>query len=265
MPEYTRLNPWSVVSWAREAKEVRHRNGDLPAADEILANVENVLLVNRKNNARRLVHPLRGRFWVACRPSVYLLLLLPPAFAPFAMSAGQFADGVGTYKPERAFFTALAVCLLGMTYLAVFHLRWRRQLVRRRDDVAALFSCFYAGATAFGLVLCHMFADDFDVPLDWYVLPLWILLALCIASVVNQAKSPPNPVWGNVLTMGGEMSPNEVRFEVHRLHPEDRARMLDERDQAVRILVDRGLLTDVDPDELSTRPLGELHRAPEGT
>lgn len=262
MSDYVRLHPWSVVTWAEETARASRSIGEPPASEGLLAQLENILLVNRRNNAKRLAHPLKGRFWVACRPSVYILLLTPPAFAPFAMPAGQMAAGAGAYKPERVFLTALAVCLLGMAYLGIFCLRWRRQPVRRRDAVATLFSFLYAGFTALGLVMCLAFADDFDVPIDWYVLPLIILLALCIASVVYQLKSPPNPAWGTVLSMGGEMSPNKTRFETHRLHPDDQARMLDERDRAVRVLVENGLLPDVDPDELATRPLGLLHLAP---
>jgi len=49
------------------------------------------------------------------------------------------------------------------------------------------------------------------------------------------------------------------RFDVQPLHPEDRAWMMQERDCAVRILIERGLYEGTSAEELAKGPLGQLH------
>lgn len=265
MSDYIRLDPWSVVTWAQATAEAFRSTDEPPKAETLLADLENTLLVNRKPNLRRLAHPVKGRFWLGSRGPLYMLLMLIPLLAPLLMYVGLMAAGdSGSYRPAVAFLTTLAVSLFVIAFLAVFYLAWRRRNPRRRSTVPTIFSCLYVVVGALSLVLYFLNVTAFDVPVDWSVLPLWILLALCVASVVYQVKSPPDPAWSHLWSASGESAPNMTRLEPRRLHPEDRARMLDERDQAVRILVERGLLTDVDPDELSTRPLGELHLDREG-
>lgn len=251
MPDFIRLNPWSVVTWAEQATETLDSRGEVPEPAAILANLENILLTNHKPNRKRLEHGIRRRYWAGALAQLYVLLIAIPLAPAVVFTSGRWWGTTRTYDPYLAYPASAFSGCVGLVVLGVFLHRWRRQ--RLRDYVATVASCLYIAFTAVGLWFAHDRADSFDGPIGWYVAPLWVLLPLSVATACYQLMSPRNEAWDHLL------AEDRTRFDVRRLHPDDQVRMLEERDQAVRILVERGLLTGVDPDELASRPLGRLH------
>lgn len=212
-----------------------------------LVHVEDVLLTNLPRNRKRLRHGLKGGFRAVAWLTVFALLAVSPLAAPVVFSSGRWWGTTREYDAGWAYPAAATVSWIGVLVLAIYYAQWRRQRpVRLRDSNGTKFAVMYVVSTLLALWFAHSASETFDGSIGWYVLPLWILLPLSVLSVVYQVRSPANPV-------------SENRLDVSRIHREDQAWLLEERDQALRVLANRGLLEGASPDELAARPLGELH------
>lgn len=257
MSDYAMPSPWSVVRAAEEFSHSTRYDQPLDTAS-VLAGLENVLLKDNRSNRARLQHQPSGRIRrQAMRQGASIMLSIPLLIPVLWLGTATTPDASWPYP------TTAVVSCIGALVIGSFHLGWRRRHLRH--DVFAVMSVLYTVSTGLGLGVAVLRPKTFQDPIGWFTVPVWILLALCIHSAMRQYTSPRDPAWGHLLSLRSALSPNRVRFEVDRLHPTDQRRMLEERDQAVRVMVERSLLTDIDPDELATRALGELHLEPRGT
>src|SRR5699024_5313403 len=163
------------------------------------------------------------------------------------------SDLTHRYSAGWAYPTAAAGGVLGIAVLSMFFARWFRQRVRLRGRLAPTFCVLYVIAGVLGVYRAQSDAGTFEGTVGWYLAPMWFFLILSVASLVYQFRSPHNPAWDHIIDK------RKWRFDVQRLHPADRAWMMQERDCAVRILIERGLYEGASAEELAKRPLGELH------
>lgn len=234
-----------AVAWAERVTK-DHDHG--------LADLENVLLANDGVNLRRLKHKMRGRVWMGFLFQCSILFYAAPLANFVVFSSGRWWGTTREFGAWWAYPTAAIVSCVGVAALAFYYWRWSRQRVRFRNSAALNVCMVYVVFTVLGLVAAYRLAGTFDGLIGWYVTPMWVFLVLSIASVVYMVRSPVNPAWDTLMSGG------KRRLRVDRIHEEDRAWMLEERGRAIRVLAERGLLEgDETPEELASRPLGELH------
>lgn len=238
--------PGIADEWAaRVPKDHLHR----------LVDVENMLLINNDRNVRRLEPRLEGAGWRIAWLTVFALLAVSPLAAPVVFSSGSFRGTSREYDAGWAYPTAAAVCWIGLVVVGIWLVEWRRRRpVRHRDPNAAKLAVVYVISTGFALSAAHGRAETVDGSIGWYVVPMWILLPASLATAVYQYRSPADPAWPN-----SPLKAAKTRVDVRRIHPDDQAWLLEERDRALRVLADRGMLEGGSPDELANRPLGQLH------
>ena len=239
-----KLDPRRAVRWADHVT-VQHQHS--------LADLENVLLADDRWNHRRLQHQVCGRIRAALVRQLYIVLCGAPLVVFLAFTTGRWWGTTHRYSAGWAYPTAAAGGVLGIAVLSMFFARWFRQRVRLRGRLAPTFCVLYVIAGVLGVYRAQSDAGTFEGTVGWYLAPMWFFLILSVASLVYQFRSPHNPAWDHIIDK------RKWRFDVQRLHPADRAWMMQERDCAVRILIERGLYEGASAEELAKRPLGELH------
>lgn len=233
-----------AVEWAESITEY-HPHG--------LADIENVVLFNDKVNGRQLQHGTSLRFWANCWSELSIALWAAPVAAPVVFTSGRWWGATREYSAWWAYPAAAVVSWIGILVLGIFYLRWRRG-GRFRNGAATAITVVYVVSTALALLAGYRLAGTYDGSIGWYVTPMWIFLLLSIVSVVYMVRSPESRAWDSLLSSG------KKRLPVDRIHADDRAWLLEERGRVIRVLADRGLLEGSKmPEELETRPLGELH------
>lgn len=239
-----KLDPRRAVRWADHVtSEHQHSPADL----------ENVLLANDRWNLSRLKHKVRGRYRAAFLGQMYIAFCGAPLVVFLVFTSGRWWGTTHTYSASWAYPVAAAAAILGVLVLAVFFLRWFTQRVRLRGRLAPTFCVLYVIAGGFGLFRAYNLAPSFDGDILPYVIPMWAFFLLSVATLVYQFRSAYNPAWDHIIDK------RKWRLDVRRIHPEDQAWMLQEREYAVRIMIERGFWDGMTAEDLVTRPLGELH------
>lgn len=212
-----------------------------------LADVENVLLYDDPENKKRIRHGVKRDFGRSSARLVGFLAVAAPLYGPVGFSEGQHRGMEREFDPGEAYPVSALAFVVGAIVLGYFFWRWRNH-GRLRDPFGVTVGVLYVVVALLTLYFGYSNADLIDGSTALYMSPVWVVLALSLLTVGYQVPSPRNPAktW--------------ERFDIALLATEDREMLLNERTEALRVLADRGLLgDDVSVEELSARPLGELH------
>lgn len=223
-----------VVEWARQV-------GSEEAPD--LRDVEDVLLRPHPANEERLerepVNWALAAFW--------MLYVAAPFFAlwgPITFIGGWYRGN--TIEPSTINDGLPQVGIAFWFVVAFFAhqlVGWWRH--RHREGFIVGIALF---DVAVGLITLDMVNDGLEAfygNATIHLVPIWATVVLAGACAVLCAVSPKNPA--------------PPRMATKDLLESSRTLLLEEREAALCILAERGLLGDRDPDELRERPLGALH------
>lgn len=235
-------SPVDVLSWSKQV--TRHDPHGL-------ADLENVLLRNRRENLKRLHHGLQRSTQDKVLLTIFGALATGPLWPLVLFGEGRHWR-TGTYNQYQAqsAHEISAICFsAGCIVLGILLLRWQRQpLPRRREPLLIVTAVGYVLCALFVLIRAYERSGTLVGPLFGYLIPVWVTLGLSLVAIGCHWRSEPNPV--------------DLRMNVALLSDEDRAWLLEEREAAVRMLDERGLLEEsATIDEILARPLGELHLA----
>lgn len=227
-----------VVEWARTVgPEEPHGPRDL----------EDVLLQDHPGNEARLERREDESPWALAR-GIWGLFYIS---APFLPIAGPVLFRGGWYRGNEIDATDIGTALPWSGVLfwcaAAF---WVNQLVRwwgfryrsAFGMVIAAANIVLAGMT---LRMATADLDRFHGNAMLHLIPMWATIVLAGLVIGVYAVSPPAPRFARVLTTD--------------LTDESRDLLLEERESALRVLAERGMLENDPVESLSSRPLGRLH------
>ena len=168
------------------------------------------------------------------------------------------------FRPDVEFpATAIGFSLAAALQVVMLTEWWRGG--RHRDRFQMGFSLAVAFCAVLALRLAYGVAHDVDFPATVYLIPVWIAGTLAVLLAVATAfGSAPDPGAEDAWQARLELAQAKIQArdgDLADLPPASRRALLADRNRGVEILVERGLLVDVDVEELSQRPLGELARS----
>ena len=238
----------STVRWAQALSRY-----DVSDQESLLVATENVLLRNTREAKARLPHGVRPDRAGALRLGAFGLLLVASLVGPPAFTSGRFWGTTREYNPSVAYPVAAASSLLAVLLMGFLFIQWRRQSAPRlRDGLAVKLGYLYLIFGAFTLYVAVAAQDTFHSSAGGYLVAIALSPLVAVMTLVYQYRSLRNPL----------QNPFESkRIPLHRILRDDQALLLKERADALRVLEERGLLEGTSADELTLRPLGQLHRA----
>ncbi|NYF98755.1 hypothetical protein [Janibacter cremeus] len=192
--------------------------------------------------------------WVLAKAGFMLLVPLlwlasvAPIYGPVAFTNGSYRGMEREFSASGAYPVTALCFAYGLLVLGYLYVRWRED--HDRVSGATTLGWIYVVCAVLTLPLAYGNADSLSGGIGLYVAPMWTVLVASVVTLVYQYRSP----------RGVRVGP---RLKTALLEGEDRAMLLDVRREALQVLADRGLLEGGSVEELSARPLGELHVAPE--
>ncbi|NYF98790.1 hypothetical protein [Janibacter cremeus] len=242
-----------VLGWAGEvSREDPHGLIELedelltPAADDRYEWSE-ATRSNWRRNAGPLPWALVKLVFMLLVPLLWLAAIAP-IYGPVGFTNGSYRGMEREFSASGAYPVSALCFTYGLVVLGYCYWVWRKDHVRY--PVATTFAWIYLVCAGLTLPLAYGNAESFAGSIGLYVAPMWALLVASVATLVYQYRSPGGVRVGS-------------RVKVALLAEEDRAMLVGVRREALQVLADRGLLEGGSVEELSDRPLGELHVAPE--
>lgn len=230
-----------AVEWARTVgSEDEHGLRDL----------EDVVLWKHPDNGARLKWDedrglgLYGVFVVA-----YGFAACAPVVGPAVFSGATYRGilGDGEVDVDSAFPLTAVAFIVGVVFLVGMLVQWWRE--RSRSTAVLVFAVLAVVCGLVTLLLANDYTDEFRGNATRLLIPVWIVIAVGVVVALAHVASPAESRRARLATKG--------------LADESRALLLGERDAALRVLSDRGMVTGHDLASLSARALGELHVATE--
>ncbi|WP_203337174.1 hypothetical protein [Nocardioides limicola] len=187
--------------------------------------------------------------WHLVRYLVMACVVAAPVFGYVGFV--QSPIGLPSYRPfslDVAYPMAAATSGVGLVFVLWFFAAWLRR-GRCRDGAAIGISSWYLVLGSLTLLLERGRRDEFHGSATAMLLLTGLLVVFSVLTVVYQLLSRP-----------GAHSPRGVRIFVNELSEASRSQLLQERNEALGVLAERGLLSGHEVDHLRLRPLGELEK-----